>query len=190
MSKNFSKLCICFMVFTIMVLFGATVAAKSIKVDDKAPDFTLKNVAGKEVNFKNFADKKTVLLYVWYKCCPGCGEEYGPLKGVAREYKGVETLTVVLHGSQKGLADFFDKMNEKPLDILVDPEGKVASLYRIRRIPHLIIVDNNGVVGYMGSFPGHKELKELLDNIVAGKVGKEGEEKSKSKCLPTPSCGD
>ncbi len=113
----------------------------TVKVGDKAPDFTLPSQMGDNVTLSEFFGKKNVVLYFYPKDeTPGCTKEacafrdnYEQLTKLGAEVIGVSKQSVESHQS-------FATHYGLPFILLSDEYNKVRELY--------------GVPSSMGIFPG------------------------------------
>jgi peroxiredoxin Q/BCP len=113
----------------------------TVKVGDKAPDFTLPSQMGDNVTLSEFFGKKNVVLYFYPKDeTPGCTKEactfrdnYEQLTKLGAEVIGVSKQSVESHQS-------FATHYGLPFILLSDEHNKVRELY--------------GVPSSMGIFPG------------------------------------
>ncbi len=76
----------------------AELEGMKIKVGDKAPDFTLKDTAGKPLALSSLIGKKIIMLDFWATWCNVCKREMPVLEKVYKEYKGkdVEFIGICL----------------------------------------------------------------------------------------------
>jgi peroxiredoxin Q/BCP len=108
------------------MLLGAT----SLKVGDKAPDFTLPDQEGKPVTLSRALEAGPVILAFYPKAfTPGCNKQnsnfrdkYGEVEKAGAQVFGVSTDSVE---TQKKFKTEF----KLPYSLLSDPDGKVAKLY-------------------------------------------------------------
>ena len=118
-----------------------------------APDFTLKDINGKEVSLSSFRDKSMVCLVFWATWCPYCIKEIPKLKEIYTKFneKGVAVISVNIAANDpiKRVVAFQQK-NEIPYNILYDEKSDVSKLYGITGIPVSIIIDKKGVIRYGG----------------------------------------
>lgn len=60
-------------------------AESGLKINDVAPDFQLKNLAGEQVKLSDYRGQK-VLLNFWASWCPPCKEEIPYMQKYYEEY--------------------------------------------------------------------------------------------------------
>jgi peroxiredoxin Q/BCP len=110
----------------IAMLLGAT----SLKVGDKAPDFTLTDQDGKPVTLSKALEAGPVILAFYPKAfTPGCTKQnsnfrdkYAEVEQKGAQVFGVSTDTV--ETQKKFKAEY-----QLPYSLLSDPDGKVAKQY-------------------------------------------------------------
>ncbi len=137
-----------------------------------APDFTLKDLDGKDVSLASFRGKTVVLE--WYNPdCPFVRHQHtdGPLAKMAAEYtkKGVVWLAINSgapgkqgHGVERNKASLTEYGIGHP--ILVDEPGTVGKLYQSRTTPHMVVITPEGTLAYMGA----------IDNAPMGRAPESG----------------
>lgn len=132
-----------------------------------APSFTLAALSGGEVNLDAHLGKDVILLDFWAAWCPPCRKALPDIAELAAEYipKGVAVYTVNLADPPARVKNLFDSLDIDP-PVLLDPDGKAATLYRVRVIPQVVVIGRDGMVRHVsiGGGSGLKaELKHLLD---------------------------
>lgn len=136
----------------------------TVGIGKEAPDFTLKDINGKDVSLKSFRGKY-VLIDFWASWCPPCREENPNLVKMHKKFggKNLEIISVSLDESadkwKKAVAE--DGLN---WTLLIDPEGTIAHEYDVEEIPSTFLVDKEGIVISINSRGKNleKELEELF----------------------------
>lgn len=132
-----------------------------------APDFTLKNIDGKEVKLSDYRGKTVIVNFfgVW---CGWCIKEMPGFMKVYNEYKSKNVeLVVVDNGDNLNTVVNYLKTNKFDIKPLMDSESKVVKQYRVQGFPTTFILDKDGVIkaahsGYMDE----NQLRSTLANIV------------------------
>jgi thioredoxin-dependent peroxiredoxin len=149
----------------------------TVKVGDRAPDFTLPSQIGDSVTLSEFFGKKNVVLYFYPKDeSPGCTKEactfrdsYEELAALGAEVLGVSGQSIESHKS-------FASHYGLPFLLLSDEDNKVRKLYGVPSTMGLIpgrvtyIIDKQGIVRHIFSSqtqaPRHvEEAKKALEEI-------------------------
>ncbi|MFH0931839.1 MAG: redoxin domain-containing protein [Candidatus Zixiibacteriota bacterium] len=112
-----------------------------------APDFTLKDLNGVEKSLKEFRGK-VVLLNFWATWCSPCRIEIPSMVELYKKYndKGLEIIGVNLDRMDKSGVEKFSSEYNITFPILLDPTGKIATLYGITALPATFILDRNGKI--------------------------------------------
>jgi thioredoxin-dependent peroxiredoxin len=149
----------------------------TVKVGDKAPDFSLTSQIGDKVMLSEFFGKKNIVLYFYPKDeTPGCTKEactfrdsYEELTNLGAEVLGVSGQSVASHKS-------FASHYGLPFILLSDEDNKVRKLYDVPSTMGLIpgrvtyIIDKQGIVrnifNSQTQAPRHvEEAKKTLQEI-------------------------
>lgn len=117
-----------------------------------APDFELQNLAGESVSLK--AQKgKVLFVHFWASWCMPCKEEFPKLNDLAAAYppERFSVLGITVDKAQANIDRFLKKYVTSPLmiQVLRDPEGRVAEAYQNRAMPITFVVDRKGAIRFM-----------------------------------------
>jgi peroxiredoxin Q/BCP len=127
--------------------------ASSVKVGDKAPDFTLPAQSGEPVRLQDRLGKRVVVLYFYPKDnTSGCTAEACAFRDSHEVFTdaGAEVIGVSSDSADKHTA-FADKY-KLPFTLLSDRGGKVRKLYGVPAVLGLIpgrvtyVIDREGIV--------------------------------------------
>lgn len=114
-----------------------------------APDFTLKDMDGKEVRLSDQRGKK-VLINFWTTWCTYCREEMPLLQKFYEQSRDGkwQVLTINITSSEKGVSAVrsYLKANNYNFPVLLDEKGSVSALYGIRSIPASFILNEKGEI--------------------------------------------
>jgi peroxiredoxin Q/BCP len=146
----------------------------TVKVGDKAPDFTLPSQLGDNVTLSEYFGKKNVVLYFYPKDeSPGCTREactfrdsYEELTSLGAEVIGVSSQSVESHRS-------FATHHGLPFILLSDAGNKVRQLYGVPSTMGVIpgrvtyIIDKKGVVRHIFSSQtqAEKHVEEAIETL-------------------------
>ena len=111
-----------------------------------APDFTLKDINGREFSLSDFRGKVVILDFFATYCAP-CKEQVKELREL-RERFG-EKLVIISISVYPGDTDkvLRDYARENGMDWIVARDtADVASKYGVRRLPTLVVVDPKGYI--------------------------------------------
>jgi peroxiredoxin len=161
-------------------------------VGKPAPDFKLKDLAGKEVSLASYKGKVVVLE--WFN--PGCpfvkkSHGQGSLVDTAKRHakKGVVWLAINSGAPGKQGADV--AMNTEAAKswsiehpILRDESGTVGKAYGATNTPHMFVIDKKGVLVYAGAIDNSPDgegkspeggklinyVEAALEDVAAGKA--------------------
>lgn len=160
--------------------------AFTLQIGERAPDFSLPGVDGKNYSLADFADAP--LLVVAFTCnhCPYVVGSEDRIIAFAQEYSGRGVAFVAINSnSQNTYADdSYEHMVERARDkqfsfpYLRDEPQQVALAYGALRTPHFYVFDQERKLRYTGrmddnpKFPGQEtthELRDAVEDLLAGR---------------------
>ncbi|MCS6988226.1 MAG: thioredoxin family protein [Chloroherpetonaceae bacterium] len=172
------------------VVSGASTEETSIEVGKPAPQFSLKNVDGKDVSLSEFKGKIVVLEWT----NPGCPFVVGHYKNgnmpkLQKELAEKGVIWLAINSTNKNHKDYLSpsefkaQMSEwkaNATHYLLDEDGKVGKMYDAKTTPHMFVIDKNGNLAYMGAIDddrstnGGKDAKvnyvrKAVEELLSGK---------------------
>lgn len=130
--------------------------AKGLQRNEVAPNFTLRDINGKQVELADLAGK-VVYLDFWATWCPPCVYS---LKN-SREWKKafspdqVAFVYVSLDKNQTSWRNFVSRQGIKGTHLIVEDRdvyaSKIAEAYKVKRLPAIFIIDQQGKIFYNSS---------------------------------------
>lgn len=133
---------------------------QTMRVQDAAPDFTLENLDGSEIVLSDVLKTKTVVLDFWAIWCPYCVKAIPHLEKFYAENKDKVALIAVDVGESKAKVENFVRKRRISYPVVLDPKGSVADLYKVRGIPTVVAVGQDGKIIYYGH-----SIKEMVRKI-------------------------
>jgi cytochrome c biogenesis protein CcmG/thiol:disulfide interchange protein DsbE len=147
------------LILALAVAAGCTKSGRKASVT-AAPDFTLKDLYGKQVSLSGFKGK-VVLLEFWATWCPPCQASVPGIERLYKSYagKGLVVLGVSLDEGGWDSVKGFAKESGITYPVLQGDED-VTGKYMIRSIPALFLVDKDGMIAkqYLGA--GYEDVIE------------------------------
>jgi peroxiredoxin len=112
-----------------------------------APDFTLKDYAGREVKLSSLRGQVVVVNF-WATWCSTCIVEIPSMERLVRDLGGqpFRLLAVSVDEDWPTVRQFFAEGT--PLEVLLDPSQSVAKQWGTEKFPESFIVDKNGMIRY------------------------------------------
>ncbi|MGD1703066.1 peroxiredoxin [Dapis sp. BLCC M229] len=148
----------------------------TIKVGDKAPEFTLPSQDGTKVSLSDFRSKKNVVVYFYPKDdTPGCTKEACAFRDKYQVFTDTDAEVIGISGdSKKSHKQFATKYN-LPFTLLCDESNKVRELYDVPATLWILpgrvtyVIDKEGIIRHifdsMLEFEAH--VKEALKALKA-----------------------
>ena len=151
------------------VILLAGTALAQFNTGQQAPDFTLPDLAGKNVTLSDVLGNGPVYLNFWATWCGPCKKEIPELIKLYDQYKdrGFKVLAISVDGAKtQGSVESFVRSHKMEFPILLDPDQEVfVRRYQGRGIPYGFLLDNEGRIVYFvrGYIPGvEKVLAEKM----------------------------
>jgi len=146
--------------------FCADAAAPAVGImkGQVAPDFSLKDITGKQVSLSS-AKNSVVCLVFWATWCPYCLREIPSYKELHAKYasKGLKILSVNIAANDPlPRVEAFQLKTQLPYPILYDASQEVSRLYYVTGVPVSVIIDRKGVIQYRGY-----QLPDNADQLIA-----------------------
>ena len=171
-----------FLALTASLLFTVAVVAQPNKltVGQPAPDFALKDTAGKAHSLKAYRGQTVVIGFVGTKC-PIANAYITRMNGIAAEYKA---KNVVFFGINSNINEPLNLVKAHAakakyvFSILKDDSNVVADSYGASVTPEMYIIDGAGMLRYHGRVDNasdekrveRQDLRVALDEMLAGKA--------------------
>jgi peroxiredoxin len=149
---------------SLLSLVGLALSAPALaapQVGQPAPNFTVVDTAGVEHSLADFAGTKVVLEWTNHEC-PFVVKHYGSdnmqnQQRMARDEHDVVWLSVISskpgaqgHVSPERADELTADRNAYPTAVLLDESGDMGRAFDARVTPHMYIIDEAGVLQYMG----------------------------------------
>ncbi|MGJ8693665.1 MAG: TlpA family protein disulfide reductase [Thalassotalea sp.] len=124
-------------------------------INTTAPDFTLKSMAGENLNLTEQRGNIIVLNF-WASWCGPCRKEMPILQEFHDKYTylGVQVWGINVEQENQAGRDFINNI-KVDFPILFDAKNTLSALYQVDAMPTTVIVDRNGQVRYV--FRGYKD---------------------------------
>lgn len=149
-----------------------------VKLNEKAPDFTLMGSDGKEHSLSEYLGKKVILYFYPRDNTPGCTLEAESFRDNHEEYQKVNAVVL---GISRDTLDSHDKFIDKlglPFVLLSDADSTVCTLYDVLKEKNMygkksigiarstFIIDEKGTIIYENrkvKAEGHgEEIRDFL----------------------------
>jgi peroxiredoxin len=139
------------------------------QVGDKAPDFTLESIDGKNISLSDFRGK-TVLIVFTSVNCKECEEQMPYLIGAYQQANGELVVLDIYHMiyDARIVQDYVTKKQFTTFPALPDPNNNTANSYGATRFPPTnFIVDTTGIIRHkkIGAFQSQEEIEDILNSL-------------------------
>jgi len=147
------------------------------EIGKPAPDFTLKDVDGKDVKLASFKGKIVVLEWASTKC-PVCQDHYKKktMQNTLAQFKDKGVIWLAVDSSnwvdkEKDSIAKWWKDQGAPFPYLLDASGQVGKSFGAKTTPHMFVIDAKGTLVYSGAIDDNADgSKPKPQNYVADAV--------------------
>ena len=132
-----------------------------LPIGDKAPRIGKNDIYDQSIIMNN----KVVLIDFWATWCKPCLEELPELKRIAKKYQGDSRfmiLSISRDDDEIKLVNFVKRhqMNWSHIRDGRKAGAEIAYTYRVKSIPHYLLIDQKGVIQYNSNIENNRELLE------------------------------
>ena len=136
---------------------------ETAKVGEKAPDFTLTDINGKEHTLSDYTDDGKIVVLEWFNpMCPFVvkhHEKMSTMSDLAEKYSEEGVVWIAINSAHPGHMTYANnsaclevvKEWEIEWPMLVDESGTVGRMYGARTTPNMYIIDTDRVLRYAGA---------------------------------------
>lgn len=135
--------------------------ASPVRVGEPAPGFTGIDSNGTSHTLSDFRGRTVVLEWTNHQC-PYTVKHYesGNMQALQKEATDNDVVWLSIVSSASGLQghvtpeqanELTTSRNASPTAVILDPDGKIGTLYTARTTPHMYVIDADGVLQYMGA---------------------------------------
>lgn len=157
------KVLLCCLLMTGLVSAGF---AQNIRAGAKAPDFTARQVDGKEFTLSSLQGKYVVLDF-WGSWCKWCIKGFPDMKTAYAKHKDkVEFVGIACRDSEEKWKSATAKYELPWISVLNPAEGDLVKVYEIQGYPTKIVIDPQGriVKVFLGEDPA---FYTYLDDVLS-----------------------
>ncbi|UJF21178.1 TlpA family protein disulfide reductase [Shewanella sp. OMA3-2] len=132
-----------------------SINAQALTVGDIAPDFTLKNMQGNNLNLAEQRGEIIVINF-WASWCGPCRKEMPVLQKLQDKYQdlGVQVWGINVEQENQAGKDFLADL-DLSFSIFFDQTNALSKSYQVEAMPTTVIIDRDGIVRFM--FRGYKD---------------------------------
>lgn len=147
-------------ILLLFLFISEAILAQKAKLNETAPEFTLKDSFGKEHSLSDFEGKIVMLEWINFEC-PFVKKHYNSknMQSLQTKYTGKGIIWLAICSSAEGkqgnfskeeINDRTKKLDAKYAAYLIDEDGKVGKMYGAKTTPHMYIIDKEGKLVYAG----------------------------------------
>ncbi len=147
---------------------GLPEGVSAVREGAPAPDFTVLDATGQSVTLSSLKGRP-VMLNFWATWCTPCKIEMPLYSGVYQQNRdqGLEILAIDVQEQLPPVQQYIAAYG-LPFPVLMDSDGGVATVYRVRGLPTTVFVNADGVVTkvHRGAITRIEDLAPYLQEIL------------------------
>ena len=135
-----------FNILALLILYSVSATAQ-VKEGENAPNFTLKNLDGKEISLNQFRGKH-VLINFWATWCGPCKIEMPSLEALYERFKDRNFVLLAISNDMFGanIVKPFVKAHNINFPVLLDQRLKVSNAFGVVSLPTTFMIDPQGKI--------------------------------------------
>lgn len=166
-----SKLYVMLTIITliIMIMAGCGGAQSRLNIGDKAPDFTLPSIDGKNISLSDFKGKR-VIINTWSTKCVECKKEMPFIQEINDKYSNQDLVVLSINTLDSAkVAKEFVTNNGYTFPVLLDPQWEIYKKFCCPKTgdPNSFFINADGVLKKVkfGSFQSKEEIEDILKSL-------------------------
>jgi len=146
---------------------------KKKMIDEPAPNFTLKDLDGKNVSLSDFKGK-IVIVDFWATWCNPCLKSFPGMKLTIEKFKDDKDVAFLFINTWERVNDKFAnarkfiQANNYPFHVLIDDQNKVVTDFKVSGIPTKFILGKDGNIKFKSV--GFSGTAEHLENELSAMI--------------------
>ena len=145
----------CLIALGALLMSMLSMQAHALTIGDVAPDFTLKNLQGTNLNLAEQRGE-IILINFWASWCGPCRKEMPVLQKLQDKYQdlGVQVWGVNVEQENQAGKDFLADL-DLSFSIFFDQTNSLSKTYQVEAMPTTVIIDRDGKVRFV--FQGYQD---------------------------------
>jgi len=138
----------------------------SLRVGDKAPEFTLLDQNGKKISLKNFKNKSNIVLYFYPKAMtPGCTVQACGIRDVKSQLKKLNTVVLAVSPDSVSRLVKFQEKESLNFTLLSDENNEIAKKYDVWKLRKNYGREYMGIVRTSYLIDKKGKIKHVMDKV-------------------------
>ncbi|MGK5083444.1 peroxiredoxin [Bdellovibrionota bacterium FG-1] len=140
---------------------------------DSAPDFSVMNQDGKVIHLSDYKGKPVILYFYPKDDTPGCTREACAFRDQYKRFSDAGAVILGVSTQDQKSHRAFRAKHHLPFDLLTDPQGKLAEIYGIKKMPVIrlfmrqtvLIAGNGKIIRVYPDVDPSKHADELMKDL-------------------------
>lgn len=147
---------------------AAVIKGESLRVSDKAPQFTLKDQNGKDVSLADFKGRNVVVYFYPRAMTPGCTVQACGLRDSFQELKELDVVILGISADSPKKLKQFEEKKELNFVLLSDEDHKVTQAYHSWGLKKFMGREFEGILRQSFFIDGDGTIVNILHKVDTG----------------------
>ncbi len=147
---------------------AAVIKGESLRVGDKAPQFTLKDQNGKDVSLSDFQGRNVVVYFYPRAMTPGCTVQACGLRDSFQELKELDVVILGISADSVKKLKQFEEKKELNFILLSDEDHKVTRAYHSWGLKKFMGREFEGILRQSFFVDGEGNIVNILHKVDTG----------------------
>jgi peroxiredoxin len=137
------------------------------EIGDRAIDFTLQSLDGKETSLSQYRGK-TVVLNFWQSSCSACASETPYIQAVYDGWPRDKLQILAVSVNERAVfVQTFLSMRGLNFPVLLDDDGALSDIYQVSTFPTTFFINADGIIQLKksGHFTSQTEIENVLKSL-------------------------
>jgi peroxiredoxin len=152
---------------TATVSLDSTPVRVGPEIGERAPDFKLLSLDGKETSLSQYRGK-IVMLNFWQSSCSACASETPYIQAVFEGWPADKLEILALSVEERAIfVQTFLNTRALTFPVLLDSNGDVSDTYQVASFPTTFFIDTDGIIRAKktGHFTSQTEIENMLKSL-------------------------
>ncbi len=152
----------------LLLLLSATSLAQAAEVGEKPPDYLGRSSEGEEIRLSEGEGRIRIVTF-WATWCSPCLKELPVLNAIQKNGGAdrIEVIAINLKEPKKQFRKALRAFEDFEITFIHDRRGSVARKYGVKGIPHMVMVDVDGLIAYKHIGYNESALEGIVEEINA-----------------------
>ena len=153
-------------ILLVSIFFTVNASSKPLQVGDIPIDLLGKNSDGSEIKVSDYKGK-VVIISFWASWCGPCRKELPVISGIQKKAttEKLQVISINIDDDRKIFNSLVEAIGETQMKFVYDYKKNTSKKYGVEGIPHMVIINSDGVISSIHIGYSESQLPELVEEI-------------------------